>query len=571
MLITKFNRMIRNKWLWGGFAVVISIMFVGTFSPAKGGCYADKKNPHGSGQLYGETVSAEEFNMARFFELGMRSNANLNPEAAEHLRIRTWKRLAALRTADRMGITVSDDQVGETICRDSNFAVSGVFSKEKYRGFVENQLRVSVSSFESYVRQELTLRKLAGVLEATIWTSPTELSQKLENLTDSLTVEYTTLNLSNTVGQIKVSDDEVKEFFEANKEFFQIPEKVNVKYVAFPISNYLANAEIKDDDVREYYDNHIEDYSTPVTNDIAGTNDIAEHMPLEEVKDGITEILRHDFAVLKAKDAATELVMALTPSDRDQKAPSFEAVAAASNLTVSTSVFFAMKEKVPGLSVDRSFNKAAFDLEPDDPNRSFSDAIVGSNAIYVIAANQKAEARTPDLEEVRNVAEPLARRASEKKLFLQKVTQVRDSIKKALESGKTFTKAAEEAHLKVTTTKPFTIYETGMAETNDIEHYEEFLPKITSLKKGEISEPVEIKGGALLAYIAERTPGDLMAVETLRPQLVATLDRYRAEILFEDWCNFALAKAGFTNLVSETAEKQTSDETPAGPDIPPEL
>jgi len=568
MLITKFNRMIRNRWLWGGFAVVISVMFVGTFSPSKGGCFGDKRNSRGSSQLYGETVSPEEFNTARSFEMGMRSSANLTPEAVDHLRLRTWKRLAALRTAEKMGITVSDDQVGETICRDSNFSVNGVFSKERYRVFVEKQLGQlgwNMSTFESYVRQELTLRKLAGILEATIWTSPTELNQKLENLTDSFTVKYAVFDLSNTVGQVKVSDDEVKEFFEENKKYFEIPDKVSVKYVSFPVSNYLESVEIKDTDVKDYYDEHIEDYSIP------GTNDTVEYTPLEDVEDEITDILRYNFATFKAKDAATEFVMTLTPSDREQKAPGFDSVAGASNLVVCTSAFFAINEKVPGLLVDRSFNKTAFDLESDDPYRSFSDAIIGSNAVYVIAANEKAEARMPDFEEVRETVEPLARRASEKKIFLQKIRQTRDSLKKALGSGKTFTRAAEEEHLKVSTTKPFTIYETGMSETNDIKYYEEFLPRIVSLKKGEISEPVEIKSGALLVYIAERTPGDLMAMETLRPQLVATLDRYRAGILFDDWCNFALTKAGFTNLVAEVPEKETSDGTPFFPEIPPEL
>ena len=61
-----------------------------------------------------------------------------------------------------------------------------------------------------------------------------------------------------------------------------------------------------------------------------------------------------------------------------------------------------------------------------------------------------------------------------------------------------------------------------------------------------------------------------MAVETLRPQLLSTLDRYRSSIIFADWCNHALDKGGFTNTLKE-ATSERRDEEPSAPYSPTDI
>ena len=557
MLITKFNRLIRNRVIWGCFAVIICVMFVGAFSPTKGGCGANKENSRSVGTLFGAPVTPEEYQTAHYYEMGMREKPGMTPEQAEELTLRTWKRLAALRAAEKMGITVSPEEIAEMLHRDPSFnSKDGAFDQQRYLTILQN-LRMTPKIYESYLKQEKTLAKLAGILQSAVWTSPTELTQKLNNLTDSFVLEYLMLNHSNLVSKVKVSDEEVKAFFDDHKKYFEIPEKVSVKYVEWPISNYLAQAEIKDEDVHEYYDEHKEDLYTATD-----TNDMTKITPLDDVKDQISESLRREIAAFKAKDAATEFVIALTP-DRDGHAVSIDELAASHNLPIHVSPLFALNEKLAALRVDQTFNKAAFDLDTNDITRSFSDPIIGSNAVYVIAVDQRMTARSPAFAEVSEIVTPIAKRFAEQKAFYDKAKEVRDSLRKAVDEGRAFSATAAEQKLKVSTTHPFTVYG-GDSPTNEIANFDEMLPMIASMKKGEMTDAIETSNGVFMAYVKERTPGEPMAMETLRPQLVSTLDRYRGSVVFNDWCDYMLAKAGFTNTVSEASDEK-SGETPSEP------
>ena len=58
MVIQKFNKLIRNKWLWGAFAVAISAFFAFDFLIADLGAERPSEASGGAGTLAGEPVDA---------------------------------------------------------------------------------------------------------------------------------------------------------------------------------------------------------------------------------------------------------------------------------------------------------------------------------------------------------------------------------------------------------------------------------------------------------------------------------------------------------------------------------
>ena len=107
VLITRFNRMIRSKILWGIFAFIIAFAFVGAsaLSSARrpGGC-GSQPSTNVAGMLNGEEVSERELALARFFELGLRSNIPIPKELEDTLHRSAWRRLALLKTARQLGL-----------------------------------------------------------------------------------------------------------------------------------------------------------------------------------------------------------------------------------------------------------------------------------------------------------------------------------------------------------------------------------------------------------------------------------------------------------------------------------
>lgn len=563
VLITKFNKMIRNKWLWTGFALLISVSFLGYFSPRSSGCgrnaFREDMKAGNQGKLFDRSVSRTEFMTARFFEMGLRESMALTPEARERLHRRTWQRLAALRAAEQMGVRVSPDEIRETIARDPNFAVNGAFSRERYRATVEAQLRISLTTFESYLLQELTLRKLADMLESLLLTSPMDLQRRLSNLTDTFTVQYAALTRDTVRTEVATTPADAERFYDEHQKMFTEPAKVSVTYVSFPITNYLAGITVTESDMKDYYEEYDEEFRS------GDTNAPADRLPFEQVTNTIAARLRDHEAEKGARNAATEFVMKL--ADRSENAPGFAAVAASQGLTLSTSGFFTVAGRVPGLQVASDFNKAAFDLDSADRTRSFSDAVTGSNAVYVLSAHEKVEEHIPAFAEVKERATKLARQQAEDAAFIKRCRDLRRSLKKDLESGKTFALAASGAGLTIKTTEPFSVYE-GL--TNDASYSEELASSVMYMNKGELSDLVPITNGVILAFIVDRQAGDPAATVLLKPQMQSLVDRYNVAVLLRDWEDYLLSKPGFEDyapvkLEDERASARDEDGEPHNP------
>ena len=210
MLITKFNRMIRNRVLWAGIAVIVALVFILGSSRWSGGC--DRQQGEGVGEIYGERVTSHEFALSRFFAMGLRDIPDLTPELSQRLQDYTWRRIASLRTAARMGISAGDDEIREELQRDPSFQVNGAFHPQKYRSVLDSQ-RLRPQLYESYLRQELILRKLSTVLQAAVWAPQGELARRISNLTDSITAEYTILDRTGAEAP-DVTEEDARSFYD---------------------------------------------------------------------------------------------------------------------------------------------------------------------------------------------------------------------------------------------------------------------------------------------------------------------------------------------------------------------
>ncbi len=560
MLITKFNKMIRNRIVWAFLALIISISFVWYFQPSSSKSGAREKNPNIEGKLYGEDVSMQEFYKARFFTLGMRERAGLTPEVNELLRDITWKRIAQLKFAKRMGISALDEEVGAIIRQNNNFIANGVFDKERYKSIIRNQFG-SVELYETFLREEITLQKLARSLESALWTSPLELTRKLANLTDMFSVEYVTIRISDISNNVDVSQADAELLFNENKETFMVPEKANVKYVEFPVTNYMTDINIEDSDITKYYEDNKDLYAIINTNDESETT---SYIPIDEVRDEINLVLKRQEATWKAKNAATDLVITLAP-DRYGISENWETVLKNKGMTCYTTELFSATGQVAKLNVDITFNIAAFKLEGGNSEKYFSDAVTGNDAVYVLAANDKQESRIPDFDEVIETAMNMARRDAELKTLTERGKQIKDHASESLKSGSTFAEAVADFDLDVMTTGVFTVYGTL---SDELDNSDIIIPGIISLEQGDVTDLLEIEDGLILGYIAKRAPGDSTNAQIIRPQLISSLDRYRAEILLDDWSDYLLTDANFEDITRKRIRESTSDLELSDSDLP---
>ncbi len=548
MLITKFNKMIRNKILWGCFASLICIAFV--FSFGQGGC--DKSTPkrtNSVAKIYGEDVTPRELMLARYFEMGLRQNVNLPPEALAMLGERALQRIAKLRLATSLGLTATDAELVDVIQRDPSFQQQNVFQQSRYQTVVKQQLGVPVTLFESYLREEITLQKLQELSSSFSWTSPMEIMQGLSDLTDQRTVEYVILPRDTFTPDTEVTPEDAEAYYLANTNEFEIQEKVSVRYVKFDLAPFAEQAEVLETNIVVYYDEHIEDYTT------VDTNEESIISPLEDVHDEIATQLRNDIARETAADSATDFVVKLMPGKYGQSGASLEKAAEHAKLAIHTTVLFSVDEEIPGLDVTKEFQSAAFELDASDPALSFSDAVVQSNAVYVLSLQERVDAHVPEFDIVKETAFSLARTNALSEAFVTRVSEVREAIIAKLDEGQSFADATKDFALNVTTTQPFSVY-TGF-EDETTPYALELPSAIATTDILTLSEPANVEEGVMLALVADRKPAAPGEVDLLRQQFSGSMNRYRASMAFRSFESSILKEAGYEDL---TAIDDTPDE-----------
>ncbi len=561
MLITKFNKMIRNKLIWGFIAIVISVFFVLSFSSMRG---CSPSSPDAVGKLYGEEITQRALRVSMFFELGLQSDSGLGQDAYDELRHRTWQRLAILRTAERLGLTTPDAEVTETIANEPGFAENGVFQKQRYAAFVR-QRGVDPDTFAEFLRQDITMQKVRSLLDAVVWTAPSEVERRLLNLTDERDVEYAVFERGNFTTDLDLSDEEIRAYFDGNSDAFAIPERIQVRYVSFPYADF-ASTNVSESAVQAYYDDNIERYTPEDTNQFDFSEILPldpQPLPLDDVRGEIVALIQERDAMLAAKDAATDFVITLPPDRRGQR-PTFEESAASTGLTVRICEPFGIGEDVPGLDVDARFVDAAFRLIPGDPEAYFSDAILASNAAFVIAFHKMEDSRIPEFEEVSATVTPLARSNKLAEAFAEHVNQAREAVTASTADDTDF-KSILEGYDATVTNAVFSVY--GSLLTNAFEHQDMLVPEVVELEAGDVSDVVAADEVALIARIITRVPSEPVEGYSLRAQLLRTLQGYRAGILFSDYGEYVLEAAGFEDLtVPVDGDETEAPGSPAGSD-----
>lgn len=538
MMISKFNKLIRNKAVWAVIAILISLAMVGLFTPSGSGGRQPNENAGTPGTLFGEPISRNEFNRARLFAQSFQPQRNTDSEMQERIQESTWQRLALVKQARKLGLTVTDHELREAIRQDPSFAVNGTFNRRRYRELIETRMRVRIPTFEVYLREEILLRKMMDLAGQSLWVSAYELNRYVEQLTDRLTLQIASLPYSNTVADVEAEAEAVRAFYDDNADTFEVPEMRSAKYVNWPISNHMASVEVSEASIQNYYDTHLEEFA------VTDTNANTTYTPLEEASDSIRDALVWRRAMEHASEAAMQFTDDLSLMDYEADI-SIESVAAKHQITVHTTAFFAAEGDVPGLNVGETFRAAAYRLKPTPPEDSYSHTIIGDEAVYVLAAPTIQEPYIPSFEAVQQDAKAYANERAKANAFESKLNTIRETLVEA----DNFTAAAKEAGLTVKTLDPFSIYD---AATEDMEDFSAVAPVIMSLENGAVSPPIRTSTGGKIAFMADRQAGDLALGESIKSDVAQSMQSARMRLHFETWARDILANARTKNPTEDT-------------------
>ena len=529
MFIIKFNNMVKNKWIWAAFAIVVAVAFGASDMLGAGSRAGARESRLGS--LGGKPLDPALHQTVSHLIL----YRNLMSGTQESVSSRElWKLCAALLRAREAGLSVSDAELARII-QGMGFlqGPDGRFSPELYER-VLRQIGFTATAFQEVVRADVALNQLRFCVARGPWAPPSIVEDRTLGRSDRFTLQAATLTNAFDAATTEVSDGEARAFYDAHPELYRLPERRRVRYVVFPSVAYREKAVVTDEEVKAWYDDNESDYTT------TDTNGVETLRPLDDVRSEIVEALvparQRELAATDAGDFAD---LFLRPGfSGDATVADFAAAAAERGLSVVTTALFSASEPPvsPDLADDFAAGVFALDLEGD-----FSDRVSGvigeeESAEYLVAELLEASpSHVPDFDSIADRVLADAREDKASRAFQDEVSRVQEALLRGVEEGVAFADVAATNGLAVGTNFVFTARDAFGGEA-PVEAPHQVAQAMMQLGAGDLSpSPIAVPGGVLFFQVAAREPGDSSLAGTYRDSIVYGCESQTADALWEDW------------------------------------
>ena len=563
MMISKFHRLIQSRLLWGAFLVVIIFSFViwGMMPSGTRGGDSDDPRTRAAGELGGEEISFDEYNAAyhaAYLGQALQYGRDLpgGDDREQQLRRAAWLRLATLREAARLGVTATDDELVGAI--RANFSGENGYNPQYYDMFAENNLArlgYTKTQFERYLREEITMQKLALLVGRQAVVTPLELQRTFSTLMDTFTVDYATIAPAPLEKDLNVTEEDARALFDEDPAAFTLPEMRDVSYVAFPVADFAsAPAEPPSEDaLLDYYEAHIADYTSTVTDDEGKeSQSVAD---FDEVKDSIAAALALEDARETARSAAAEFYYSLLPGGDDPRLPDLAEKAAAAGREPQ-SLTNLRRTASPVADAGWRLAAEAFELGLDVYDRAGAP-FDGQDAVYVLYLDAVHAPRVPDFDEVKDEALAAAKQKALTAAMNDKADFVKAAAETGLAAGKSLKASLKGSGIPVTSAPAFTGLE-GTSSTNTA--IRSLVQAVVACNAGDLTDPVPSPEGLLVAHVKARQAADPTLFESYSAEMSNVIRGRRAQELFADWQASLLDESNFTDYRAATADYDYDEE-----------
>ena len=548
MVILQFNKLIRNKLVWGVFAIAISAFFAFDFllDDIRG---TDDTGPSaGAGLLAGEEVDAKLFSAIAEDVRGIGRQRDWKTDQSEVNR-HAWENYAALTVADKNGIRATEAEVRDMIRRDPSFQENGSFSFALYQRLLRENSLTPERFEESLIRRVTLMRLSQAVLGSATWASPMELDQAISDMTDTFTVKVASFTQDKkSADAIKIDDAGVKKWYDENSKSLELPDRIKLRYVKFDATdtNKLAAMTISEDELRDRYDVTIDKYTS------TDTNGVETVKKFEEVKGEIEGEVRQIALVNCFETNLNYQVYAVKAAAGKSR---LDEIAAAEGLKVETTGWIAPGgEFRPGFAAMptqafpgvQGFSEAVAEL--DSSSEDLRYAVVSSDkAVWLVEKADFSATHIPTFEEAKDVIRPRALRAARADAFK---TEIEAIAKKGA--------AAVLATKNISTNITFSVAD---MKQGDFQNQNIVARAVMRLKKGEVSDFAEIAPGkGLLVVCEDRQEGDAAKAMILRSQIQNDLATLASRQIPESWLKWNLSRLGFQpGEISSVEKVETED------------
>jgi len=215
------------------------------------------------GNNYAAKVDDAEIGIGQFeaaYQDQMQQNpqlVQLGPEIRGQVRSNILEQLIQQRVIDNYiveaGYQISDEQITAMIQRTPEFQVDGKFDMDTYRELLSVN-GYEPADFERAQRVTLRRNQLQLAIRGTAIMSPAAYRRYLNLAAEQRIVTLATIDPEIVAAEVVVTDEMVNAFYDDNPTMFQLAESADVEYVEIQRSDVAQTVSVSEEDLVEYYE-----------------------------------------------------------------------------------------------------------------------------------------------------------------------------------------------------------------------------------------------------------------------------------------------------------------------------
>jgi peptidyl-prolyl cis-trans isomerase D len=387
--MTMLDRMRRHKgWLKWSLALVV-LAFVVFYIPS----FLDDPTAVGVGALPGEVIAEVEGNDVTAGQFLQRYNSqiqayrtaygsSMSDQLLRQLGIdqqilqQMIDEQAALVEAERLGLTVSDEELAQTIFAIPALQENGRFiGEQRYELLLRSQIPPQTkATFEDNLRRSLMVDKLRAALTDWMTVADADVERQFKERNEKVKLQVVALTADRFRDQVSVSDADVSAYYDAHKADYRVGEQRKVRMLVLDREQARAKTVVPAADVQRYYNDNIAMYQTP-------EQVRASHILLNTTGKDEAAVQKQAEDILKQARAGADFAALATKYSEDE----------GSKANGGDLDYFSRGRMVP------EFETAAFALE----SGQISDLVKSQYGFHIIKVVDKKPAVTRSFDEVR--------------------------------------------------------------------------------------------------------------------------------------------------------------------------
>jgi parvulin-like peptidyl-prolyl isomerase len=424
--------------------------------------------------------------------------------------------------ADQLGIEPTQAEKVDFIRNLRAFQGPSGFDAKKYGDFADTILPAngfSDAQIEELAGDAICLERIRDLVGTGLAVPDSESKSNYEQAHGKLFVQAIRIRNADFAKEVKISDDDVRKYFDAHKNELKTEEKRKVEFVTFALTDEQKK--------------------------LTGKERIE---PLQ-----------------KLADRANEFTAALA-----EKGAEFHQVATKMQLPVKATGEFTAAAPDPQLKSDPQLATTAFQLTPQEPN---SEPVQTPEGFYVLHLAGVAESRPLTIEEAKDKIVDLIKSTRTREMAMNKGRQAVQDLRETLRSGAPLKFALEKANVKAEPVPPFTLMEAF--DPSEADKKKEWPPDFMAIKNaaaqsqpGDVSDFIPWEEGGVIVYVEKREPPDEAKYRAEKASFDERYLRNKRQIVFEEWLRDRQLDAGLTPSAAEPVAPPRGGKRPQ-PAAPP--